>query len=646
MSGHERNCCFINTLGNDQAGRRFATASAVSGLDFDDDGRAAAQVDWDHDGDLDLWLTNRNAPRLRFMRNDHPGGNEFVQFQLVGNGVDTNRNAIGARLVVVLENKDASGEPIRLLRSLRAGEGFLSQSSRWMHFGLGKDSKIARVEVQWPNQSGTTESLESIDANSRYVIAQAVSGETSSISRMDDAREGLALESSILTVPVPDLTMRIPLLHQFKAPPLGYYGFDHKPHDFPLDDKTVTLVNLWSTTCAPCVKELKEFTERHDELEKAGIRVLALCIDDLQGMDDAHKNSQAMAERMKFSFTAGMAPATVIAEFQRLHNALIKMQRALPMPSSFLIDRNGRLKTIYKGAVSVDTLLKDAEPSNATLLERFTAATPLKGSLLDSNIVNDPMESGEASVMIQMAKDYVKQKRVGDAINTYKDALQQVPDSPAIHNELALIYDAQGKNDDALRYYRQALELKPENAALNVSVAQILIRKRRYPEAQVRLVKAISLAPENANAHYNLAVVFEGGNEIEKAKSSYTKTLEIQPDHAQALFRLGRMAEQAQDFEKAKDYYERAAKSAPRQPAVLTRLAVILARNGQDLTRAEALLGKAIQYRPRYAEARYQMGRVQVAKGNVNAARQQFLATLQINRRHRGAAMALQQLGQ
>ena len=62
FSGRERNCCFLN-LG----GARFADVSAVTGLDSLDDGRGAATVDWDLDGDQDLWVTNRTGPRVRFL---------------------------------------------------------------------------------------------------------------------------------------------------------------------------------------------------------------------------------------------------------------------------------------------------------------------------------------------------------------------------------------------------------------------------------------------------------------------------------------------------------------------------------------------------------------------------------------------------
>ena len=80
FSGRERNCCFLNT-----GGKRFATVSAISGFDFIDDGRGIAVTDWDSDGDLDMWISNRNAPRLRLMRNDLVTPNHFLRMRLVGN---------------------------------------------------------------------------------------------------------------------------------------------------------------------------------------------------------------------------------------------------------------------------------------------------------------------------------------------------------------------------------------------------------------------------------------------------------------------------------------------------------------------------------------------------------------------------------
>ena len=160
FSGHERNCAFLNI-----GGGRFADVSAISGLDFDDDGRGLAVVDWDFDGDLDLWMTCRTAPRVRYLRNDNNSGNHFLTVKLRGNGTGTNRDAIGARLELYLP-----GNPIPQIRSLHAGDGFLSQSSKWIHFGLGSEVNIDRLVIQWPG--GKHETIGGLQVDRFYTIEQ------------------------------------------------------------------------------------------------------------------------------------------------------------------------------------------------------------------------------------------------------------------------------------------------------------------------------------------------------------------------------------------------------------------------------------------------------------------------------------------
>ena len=116
LSGRERHCVFLNMGATSGGAPQFANQSAGSGLDLSDDGRAIALSDWDGDGDVDMWISNRNAPRLRFMRNDSPAENHFVSLQLIANGTTTNRDAIGARVEVVTSEG-------RSIKTLRAGEG-------------------------------------------------------------------------------------------------------------------------------------------------------------------------------------------------------------------------------------------------------------------------------------------------------------------------------------------------------------------------------------------------------------------------------------------------------------------------------------------------------------------------------------------
>ena len=138
FSGRERNCAFLN-----QGNHKFTTVSAVSGLDFADDGRAIASVDWDHDGDLDLWIQNRTGPRLRFMKNQsresQPGTDASSSVSVLLPGVTCNRDAIGARVEIV--SQQSATAP--LVQTLRAGDEYLSQSSKGLHFRLRPQAALS-----------------------------------------------------------------------------------------------------------------------------------------------------------------------------------------------------------------------------------------------------------------------------------------------------------------------------------------------------------------------------------------------------------------------------------------------------------------------------------------------------------------------
>lgn len=157
FSGQERHCAFLN-LGD----RSFANVSSVSGLDFIEDGRGLALSDWDLDGDVDFLLTNRNAPMFRYLQNDIESGNHFVSFKL--SGKRCNRDAIGSRIRV----KPTGGD--WLTRTVTAGSGFLSQSSKRITFGLGASDTIDAVEIFWPD--GSRNSLKDVTVDQHYLVQQ------------------------------------------------------------------------------------------------------------------------------------------------------------------------------------------------------------------------------------------------------------------------------------------------------------------------------------------------------------------------------------------------------------------------------------------------------------------------------------------
>ncbi|HEV3449400.1 MAG TPA: CRTAC1 family protein, partial [Gemmataceae bacterium] len=118
-----------------------------------------ATGDFDKDGRLDI-VTNNFNDRPYFFKNRLPRQNH-VAFRL--RGTRSNRDAIG---VVA---RFYQGEKV-MSRQVLGACGYLSQSSRVLHLGLGDKPEIDRVEIHWP--SGVRQRLDAVAANRLHEIVE------------------------------------------------------------------------------------------------------------------------------------------------------------------------------------------------------------------------------------------------------------------------------------------------------------------------------------------------------------------------------------------------------------------------------------------------------------------------------------------
>ena len=267
FSGYERNCCFLN-LGSETKGSsiNFADISAASGLNLIDDTRAIIATDWDHDGDLDLWATNREGPRVRFLRNNLKEDQRSGSVSLYLKGTTCNPDAIGTKLTLIMG-------PRKMTRVLRAGDGFLSQSSKRILFGMEKNvSEKGTLEVIWPG--GQKETFEEIVPGSVCRIVQG-SGKAQKITKKE---RKINLPKSKPKPQSQTEQARIILTQRVRAPLIEYVDFNGnlKQYDPDQDDDSPTLINLWASWCGPCVAELSEFKKHYSQIRSKELQIYAL----------------------------------------------------------------------------------------------------------------------------------------------------------------------------------------------------------------------------------------------------------------------------------------------------------------------------------------------------------------------------------
>ena len=97
----------------------------------------------------------------------------------------------------------------------------------------------------------------------------------------------------------------------------------------------VLLVNLWATWCAPCIQELPSLGKLQQEMGGENFQVVTIAIDE---------RDPAKIEPFLAAHGAGNLPTLI-----DLNRTIDKVAQASALPTSLLVDRDGKAKAMLTG---------------------------------------------------------------------------------------------------------------------------------------------------------------------------------------------------------------------------------------------------------------------------------------------------------
>jgi tetratricopeptide (TPR) repeat protein/peroxiredoxin len=649
-SGYERNVFYANNRDG-----TFSDVSAVVGLDFVEDGRAFALADFDHDGRLEIFLKNRNAPQLRIVKNGMTDLPPSIAFRL--QGTKSNRDAVGASVTI---ETGAS----RQTRMLQAGSGFLSQHSKDIFFGLG-DASLGNVSlghanlgdaktpvhasIRWP--SGLVQELQNLPINHRIWVEEGAESP-----RLEPFRAPVATTAAHPEVAAVQTAAKVEalpanvetwLLAPIAAPEFSLPDLSGRIHELSALRGRPALLTLWTTKTPDSLDGLKLFQKVNADWAAKSLQLITVNVDDpdvnYSNVNDPNvdhpANNDVRIFARQFSFPILRGSEDLAAIYNILYRQLFDRHRDLTLPVSFLIDSKGDIVKVYRGPLVPEHVEHDFENIPRTDAERLTRALPFTskthtlefgrnylsyGALFFQRGYLDQAESSfqqalrddpsSAEALYGIGSVYLNQNKNAAAREAFERTVKlsaNYPDTlPDAWNNLGVIATREGRVGDSVPCFLEALRLNPHHLLALDNLGNAYRSQKRWDEASKVLQRALEVAPQDAEANYSLGMVFAQTDDTARAEEHLQRALQSRPVYPEALNNLGVLYLVTQRRDQAVESFEQCIRVAPRFDQAYLNLARVYALEGAR-DKARAVLVDFLKRDPDHPQAKLALEQLQ-----------------------------------
>ncbi|MGK7393049.1 MAG: tetratricopeptide repeat protein [Candidatus Cyclobacteriaceae bacterium M3_2C_046] len=233
----------------------------------------------------------------------------------------------------------------------------------------------------------------------------------------------------------------------------------------------------------------------------------------------------------------------------------------------------------------------------------------------------------QVKILILKGEIYMKQSKIKQAIDTFKQLIKLAPDESlgyynlakaygldrnyprAILNaeravqldlmveeyyvELATFYKNSNKNYLAEIALKQALQLNRNNHSLWHQLGNLYHEQTRYYEAIKCYRKALRLKPQSSNYYFSLGATYKALFKYNEAEKAYQNALNKEEKDL-IYFELGNLGFLKKEYGSAKKYYEQAYKLQPQNVEYLSHLVRSL-ENCEETIKARELLDQVME---------------------------------------------------
>jgi cytochrome c biogenesis protein CcmG, thiol:disulfide interchange protein DsbE len=115
----------------------------------------------------------------------------------------------------------------------------------------------------------------------------------------------------------------------------------------------VVILNIWATWCGPCIKEIPDFIKLREKYGPQGFEIIGVSIDPIAQQGGGAPAVAPFMKRLSINYPVWMVTDQA---------ALGQYPMGTGIPTTYIIDRNGRVAQKYIGARPMSVFENDIKP--------------------------------------------------------------------------------------------------------------------------------------------------------------------------------------------------------------------------------------------------------------------------------------------